>query len=117
MPSFSQIYIYDDKEQELENHLNSFCQLDRNLLKELQDMMTEVNPYAQIYCHIDNVIKEKPTENVQLGVKATRDTIDPRRYNLPTGTDVAVIIPTERNDITSRGIVIYKSTLHPTGQT
>ena len=62
---FPQIYIYDDKELEPENHLNSFCQLNRNLLKELQDMMTEVNPYAQIYCHIGNVIKEKPTENVQ----------------------------------------------------
>ena len=63
------------------------------------------------------MIKENPAEDVQLVLNATRETVDPRQYNLPTGTDVAVIIPTERNDISSRDVVIYKSASHhPTGQ-
>ena len=50
-------------------------------------------------------------------LKATRQTIDPRRYNLPTGTDVAVIIPTEKNDTSRRDVAIYKSSVnHPAGQ-
>ena len=115
-PGFSQIYIYD-KEHELDHCLNSFNTLDRGLLKELQDMIKDENPYAEKYIHVSNVINEKPTEDVQLVLKATRDTVDPTRYNLPTGTDVAVIIPTERNDISHRDVVIYKSAAqHPTGQ-
>ena len=107
-PRFSQIYICDN-ENELDNHLNSFSNLDRNLLKDLQDMMKEVNPYAKTYNHVSQVIKEKPTEDAQLDLKTTRNTIDPRRYNLPTGTDVAVIIPMERNEISRRDVVIYKN--------
>ena len=62
-PRFSQIYIYD-KEHELDNHLNSFSTLDRILLKELQYMMADINPYAQKYNHISQVIKENPAEDV-----------------------------------------------------
>ena len=46
VPSFSQIYIYD-QENELDNRLRVFNHLDRDLLSELQDMIKEVNPYAQ----------------------------------------------------------------------
>ena len=80
-------------------------------------MIKEVNPYAAKYQHIANVIKEQPTEDVQLVLWATRQTVDLRRYNLTSGSDVAVIIPTERNDITSRDVVIYKSAAdHPTNE-
>ena len=59
-------------------------------------MTKDENPYAEKYIHVSNVINEKPMEDAQLVLKATRDTVDPRRYNLPTGTDVAVIIPREK---------------------
>ena len=62
IPSFSQIYIYD-KEHELENHLNIFKILDGTLLKKLQDMMKEINPYAAKYSHFGDVIEENPTED------------------------------------------------------
>ena len=35
--------------------------------------------------------------------------IDPRRYNLPTGTDVAVILPVERETISNRDVIVYKN--------
>ena len=79
--------------------------------------MKEVNPYAQKYCHVDNVIKENPTEDIKLVLRATGNGVDPRRYNLPTGTDVAIIMPTDSNQSTSkRDIVVYKSAeQHPSG--
>ena len=115
-PGFSQIYIYE-KEHELDNHMNAFSTLDKSLLKDLQDMIKDINPYAQKYSHVSEVIKENPTGDIQLVLKTTREIVDLRRYNLPVGTDVAVIIHTEHNDISSRDIVIYKSaSQHPTGQ-
>ena len=107
-PAFSQIYIYDDKDG-INNHLQACNGLDRGILQELQKMIKEVNPYAKMYNHVGNVIKENPTEDIQLALKTTRHTVDPRRYNLPTGTDVAVIIPTENSDISSQDVVVYKS--------
>ena len=45
--------------------------------------------------------------------------MDPRRYNLPTGTDVAVIMPAETTEVPCRrGVVVYKSAEdHPKGNT
>ena len=116
-PGFSQIYIYDDQIQ-LENRLNVFNSLDASMLKDLQDMMTEINPYAQKYRHIGNVIKEKPATDIRLVLRSTGKAVDPRRYNLPTGTDIAVVIPTNPSNLASRrDVVVYKSAVHhPTGQ-
>ena len=61
-PNFSQIYIYN-QDNELDNRLKSFHGLDQDLLKELQDMMKEKNPYAQKYCHVGNIIKQNPESN------------------------------------------------------
>ena len=93
-PGFSQIYIYD-QQNELDNHLQPFAKLDRTLLHELQEMIKDMNPYAQKYKHVGEVIKQKPTEDVHLVLKATRKTVDPQRYNLPNGSDVAVVIPSD----------------------
>ena len=115
-PGFSQIYIFD-QQNELENHLKPFSDLNHDTLQELQDMMKEINPYAQAYIHVGDVMKDKPAEDVQLVLQTSQESIDPHRYNLPTGTDVAVIIPTDcGNDITSRDVVVYKSAKdHPEG--
>ena len=116
-PSFSQIYIYD-QENELDNRLLNFNTLDRSLQKELQDMMKEVNPYAEKYCHVGNIIKENPTFDIKLVLRATGNKVDPCRYNLPTGTDVAVIMTTDQYEGTSkRDTVVYKSAeQHPDGK-
>ena len=50
-------------------------------------------------------------------LKATNNTVDPRQYNLPTGSDVAVIMPTDSETASRRDIIIYKSAAqHPNGQ-
>ena len=95
-PKFSQIYSYDQA-NEIENWLQLFQQLDRTVLQELQDMIKEVNPYAQIYKHAGEIMRENPTEDVKLVLRAhdEKNNIDPWRYNLPTGTDVAIILPVD----------------------
>ena len=75
-PLFSQIYIYD-QQNELDNRLNSFQQLDKDILKELQEMIKQVNPYAKKYQQAADMLKEMPTEDVRIVLKTTRSTIDP----------------------------------------
>ena len=45
--------------------------------------------------------------------------MDPCRYNLPTGTDVAIIMPAETIEVPcKRDVVVYKSAEdHPNGHT
>ena len=62
-PGFSQIYIYD-QQNELEHCLQPNEKLDRNLLEKLQEMTKEVNPYAEKYKQVGEVIKDKPKEDV-----------------------------------------------------
>ena len=75
-PAFSQIYIYD-QEHKLDNQLDVFSSLDRNVLQELQDTIKEINPYAQLYCHAGDVIEQHPTKSVQLVLKCTGKEVDP----------------------------------------
>ena len=81
-------------------------------------MIKEVNPFAQKYIQAGDVLKENPTEDVRIVLKIAGHTIDPCRYNLPTETDVAVIIPTAGlQNVSSRDIVVYKNSAHhPVGK-
>ena len=75
--------------------------------------MKEVNFYAQEYYYVGSIIKENATVDVKLVLKARGDQIDPCRYNLPAGTDIAIIMPTHPNqNISRRDIVVYKSAEH-----
>ena len=116
-PTFSQIYIYD-QEHELDNRLRAVNNLDPQILQKLQEMMREVNPYAKVYTRIGEILKDSPATDLHLVLKKTRDTVDPRRYNVPTGTDVAVVIPTDcHNTYEQHDVVVYrKSICHPSQQ-
>ena len=117
-PSFSQIYIYD-QENELDNHLHQFQDLDRTVAKELQDMIKDVKPYADLYKQAGDIIKENPTEDIKLILRShdEKSSIDPRRYNLPTGTDIAIILPVDRHNASERDVTVYKTAAsHPDGK-
>ena len=68
-PRFSQIYIYD-QQNELDNRLQVFDNLDKGLLTELQDMIKEFNPYAQVYMQAGDIMRENPTEDIWLVLRA-----------------------------------------------
>ena len=64
-------------------------------------------------------MRENPTEDIKLVLRAHSENcnIDPRRYNLPTGTDVAIILPTDREAVSARDVIVYKNAAnHPTGK-
>ena len=89
------------------------------MLKELQDMIKDVNPYAHLYQQAGNIMRENPTQDIKLVLRAHNEncSIDPRRYNLPTGTDVAIILPIDRETTSSRDVIVYKNASnHPTGK-
>ena len=69
-PSFFQIYTYD-QQNELENRLKACQGLDPTVLQELQEMLKQVNPYAQIYLQAGDIMKEKPTEDIKLVLRTT----------------------------------------------
>ena len=73
-------------------------------------MIKTVNPYAHTYLQISEVMNQNPTGDIQLVLRSPGAQVDPRRYNLPTGTDVAVIMPADTQDVTSmRDVIIYKN--------
>ena len=82
-------------------------------------MIKDVNPYAHLYQQAGDIMRENPTEDIKLVLRAHSENcnINPRRYNLPTGTDVAIILPTDREAVSARDVIVYKNDAnHPTGK-
>jgi len=59
-PRFCQLYIYDTTNQ-LHHRQNIMSTLDPDILHELQTMLSEVNPYAQTFKSIRNLVSNNPT--------------------------------------------------------
>ena len=112
-PKFAQIYIYDT-DNELENRIIWNNDLDKNILKDLQKMMHECNPFVHEFKHAADVMKTN--DNVRL-ILTSDTTKDSRRYNLPTSSEISVIIPgSNAKEPSKRDIVLYsRSTHHPEG--
>ena len=80
------------------------------MMQELQDMISRVNPYAAIYHHVRDLLNDTSATDVTLVLKTSGDGIDHQRYNVPTGTDIAMVIPVENeNQPLNKNIVIYKT--------
>ena len=117
-PVFSQLYVYD-REHELTNRQKrNPDNMDEKTLKKLQDMMHENNPYVKEYIKAADMVNETPSQHIQLVLKAT-GTPDPRRFNIPRGNDIAIVIPQISTDKpTYRDVVLYKTAEdHPRGHT
>ena len=109
---FSQLYLYDSA-AELNARLQVFDNLDQTIIKELQDMISSVNPYAALYHSIRDFLHCNPMADVTLVLNTSSKEIDNRRYNVPTGTDIAMVIPVENeNKPLNKHIVIYKNREH-----
>lgn len=125
-PKFAQIYIHDSA-HELDNRAAIFPDMNRTILKDLQDLMHSINPFVEIYKNMNEIAEEQKRQNLNSeqsdgnGIN-NLDEIrmifraeglpDKRRYNLPTGeSEVGVIIVggegSSDNDVTSnRDIVV-----------
>lgn len=88
-PKFAQIYIYDT-ENELNNRLNIFKDLNPDILKRLQLMMHDCSPYIRHYKQFALSCESVP--EYKLIIKCD-SSIDRRTHNKPTASEVAVIMP------------------------
>ncbi|KAF8346239.1 hypothetical protein F5887DRAFT_824229, partial [Amanita rubescens] len=79
-------------------------------MTELQAMIHETNPYVALYKSAHHILAETPPDqqqNVRVLLRAER-TQDRRRYNLPTASEVAAVIPGDGSEEVSdhRDIVV-----------
>ncbi len=94
-PKFAQIYFHDT-DHEAENRLKHNPHLNLDIVGSLQNCLHRVNPYIQSF---KSALDFAQTHNdVQIILKADKNpsTEHPRRYNLPTASEVAVIMPGEQ---------------------
>ncbi len=80
--------------------------LDPDILHELQTMLLEVNPYAQMFRSIRDLVLNNPTQTLHLRILAKRSK-DARTYNIPTGNEIAAIMVGDGSeDVDHRDVVV-----------
>ena len=109
---FSQLFLYDPEYAAKVRH-DSHPELENNILERLTVMMHEINPFVSIY----KMARERLAEQVDQG-QDSRIILNPRlelvlevgadrrRFNLPTGQEVAMIIPKEWAEPSFRDVVL-----------
>ena len=112
-PKFAQIYIHDP-ENKLANRKAWNRDLDSQILTNLQQLLHECNPFVNSFKHAAETMKKHANAQLILTADSTKDS---RRYNLPTSSEISVIIPgSNSKEPSSRDIVLYRrSTDDPQG--
>ncbi|PHZ12737.1 uncharacterized protein RHIMIDRAFT_195048, partial [Rhizopus microsporus ATCC 52813] len=117
--SYAQLYIYDPSyaaERRSERNSN----LDPEIIRELSFMLSQCNPFAQIYRHAYEILNERESSDDSANNNnASPDIVissnmrmrlieggDRRTQNLPTMEEAAAIIPTEYGDRSFHDIVL-----------
>ncbi|CAG8765712.1 10251_t:CDS:1 [Cetraspora pellucida] len=65
--------------------------LDPNILFDLQQMLHNINPYCRIFKQVTNILSSNSSFDLRIVITDNRPT-DPRCYNTPSATEVAVIM-------------------------
>ena len=115
-PKFSQIYIYDSKQQveERMKHCKTPKSINKNLLEELQGMLFKCNFYVKQYQAAADVFASNPTEDLRLVIKSKGSKEAQKKTFMPDVSDVVVIAPGDQTE--PRDVVLYKSkAAHPNG--
>ncbi|KIJ38628.1 hypothetical protein M422DRAFT_258746, partial [Sphaerobolus stellatus SS14] len=105
-PSYAQLYFYDPLEA-LEHCMANVHNrnLNRYTMQALQTILTNCNPYVQLYKSAREILEEQSDHShltLRLHFDATKDQ---RRYNAPTSSEVAALLlgpadqPYNRRDI------------------
>ena len=82
--------------------------LNKNTLIGLQEMINEHNPYAKLFKNATSSMVTSEYD-MQMIIKSDLQSLDLRRYNKPTSSDIAVVIPGDGlENVTSRNILITK---------
>ena len=103
--SYAQLYIYDSQ-MALNQRMNRNQSLDRDTMSHLQDMLLEHNPFVPLYKQAAERLREQgATLDVQVRLTYYPHS-DPRRYNVPAGNEIVVILPGKNITEDNRDVVI-----------
>ena len=93
-PKFAQMYFYDT-ENETQNRLNQVKELKPEVIERLQTILHQVNPYVNSFKAALEI--DVPNCKIILHADANCKPTDAhtRTYNLPSGSEVAVLMPGE----------------------
>ena len=93
-PKFAQLYFHDT-EFEVENRQShQRTRLNPQILKSLQEMLRVNNPYVQSFKSALEIVGEDDEKKIVLvGSKKKTNDGKPGSYNLPSGSEVAVLMP------------------------
>ena len=61
-------------------------------------MVHDMNPYAKLYSAVWDYMEIHPTKDVNLIMCTSSADVDTHQYNVPMGTDIAMVIPVENDE-------------------
>ena len=106
-PSYSQLYLYD-AETALAHRLARNDNVNRNTMETVQSVIDSLNPYARMYRHAHEVLKDYPdSRDISVALRVMPGN-DRRRYNLPSANEVAMILPGDGSATDPRDIVLHR---------
>ncbi|CAN1162777.1 hypothetical protein LINPERPRIM_LOCUS32306 [Linum perenne] len=94
-PRYSQLYVFDPASEitdRLSNVSSSTRTLNEELMTALKDMLDEYNALTKSFRRVRDALQQPENEDLRLRICGSRVEHD-RRYELPTGTDLAGLIP------------------------
>ncbi|GMF55608.1 unnamed protein product [Phytophthora fragariaefolia] len=93
---FAQIYIVDpDMQRRAEGRRGIFADLDPGTLLDIEQMITEVNPFAQQFLNFAERLRQDQAEGkdvVDMVYRLHEKRSNPRTYNLPTVSEVGATL-------------------------
>ena len=110
-PNYAQLYIYDPQEAiDFRMDHTANAALHRGTMQILQDMLFCHHPGVQLYKQAFDLTKNIPAnQHCRIALRFTNEQ-DHHCYNLPTTTELAVILPGDGDQATnSRDIVLFRT--------
>ncbi|CAN1145644.1 hypothetical protein LINPERHAP2_LOCUS14792 [Linum perenne] len=94
-PRYMQLYVFDPTSEvndRLSNVADGNRNLDAQLMAALQDMLDANNALAQSFRKVRDALQDPTNQNLRLRISGARVERD-RMYELPTGTELAGLVP------------------------
>jgi hypothetical protein len=101
--TFSHIYIMDPNCQ-LDRRNKLYPNLDKDILKNLQEILHKNNPFVKLYRQVGERLKTEPATDIKIVLKNNYK--KDKRYNVPTANEIAVLMIDDENKSNERDIVI-----------
>ncbi|RPA93435.1 hypothetical protein L873DRAFT_1777753, partial [Choiromyces venosus 120613-1] len=121
---YSQMYLYDP-EYSAELRSGRFHNLAPEVVRELTDMLYQYSPYIRLYRTVaerlteQEAVEGEPIYTILLNPRlelVVNGGADPRRANMPTTNEVAIVVPEEYGEKGFRDIVLAKRYINGQGE-